>query len=624
MANNSTSFFVNLGGNLQANAARNAKSMEQMANRSAKAMTKIERSAYLATKGVMGLSRGINTVGNWAVAGMVGGAALASRSLIKTAAEFEMAAIRMKQTFKDDGDKAFKWVTEFATKTPMEFMDVQDAAMRLKTAGIDPMNGSLQALVDYNAKVGGTKDNLNGYIAAISKANIKGKVSWEEVNPLLERNIPVFEMLAKADGGKHSADFYKDLLSKGKLGRSAIAALLRQMGVDAAGAAEEQMKTWDGMMSNIGDNITMMQAKLMQKGIFDELKNEVGSILAWINEKMDNGEFDEFAQSVSDTLLAAIKGIKELGQDVKPVLESLGSVISWIAEKSGGYGNVAKFMAALYLGNKVARWGLGKIDVRGLLTKLLSRSKGVGVIGNALDGVAGGVTPVYVTNLGALGAANGVGKAAGNIAKTTAATTAATVAKNTFSVVKNATVPLLTLGALAVAAEERPTQMAIAEAKEEERAPTEEQFYRHLANQSKPATDFWAGYQPLTMDPAQKARIEKVNAGQAVTFGAFDRQLDNEVAAKRLEFGTYTEEQYQNRVSKNERYVDDMLMKFHGKTAEIENKTTLDGEINVKISAPQGFGVVASASSTAVGVARSALDIAVQTGNTSRQLNGGN
>ena len=618
MANNSTSFFVNLGGNLQANAARNARSMEQMADRSAKAMGKVERAAFLATRGVMGLSNGINRVGNWAVAGMVGGTALASRSLIKTAAEFEMAAIRMKQTFKEDGDKAFAWVTKFATKTPMQFQDVQDAAMRLKTAGIDPMNGSLQALVDYNAKVGGSTENLNGYIAAISKANIKGKVSWEEVNPLLERNIPVFEMLAKADGSKHSADFYKDLLSKGKLGRSAIAALLRQMGVDAAGAAEEQMKTWDGMMSNIGDNITAMQAKLMQKGIFDELKNEVGGILAWINEKMENGEFDRFAQSVSDTLLAAMKGIKEQGQDVKPVLESIGSVISWIAEKSGGYGNVAKFMAALYLGNKVARFGAGFIG--NIAGRFLSAKSGLLMKG--LGGMADGVTPVYVTNMGAMGGIGaGVETAAGKIAKTTAVRTAAATALN---VVKNATGPLLALSALYIAGEHRTSQMAIEEAKKEERAPVEEQFYRHLANQSPPSTDFWAGYPIPKVDPAQKARVEQMNAGQAIVYGALDRQLDNEVAARRLEFGTYTEEEYQQRASKKEQFVDDLVMKYHSKAGELENKTTLDGKINVKISAPQGFSVTANASVNTLGVTKSALEILTQAGYTGRQLNGGN
>ena len=115
-----------------------------------------------------------------------------------------------------------------------------------------------------------------------------------------------------------------------------------------------------------------------------------------------------------------------------------------------------------------------------------------------------------------------------------------------------------------------------------------------------------------------------MNAGQAIVYGALDRQLDNEVAARRLEFGTYTEEEYQQRVSKKEQFVDDLVMKYHSKAGELENKTTLDGKINVKISAPQGFSVTANASVNTLGVTKSALEILTQAGYTGRQLNGGN
>lgn len=266
MANNSTSFYVNLTGNLQANAARNAKSMEQMANRSTNAMGKIERSAFLATKGLRKLSGAINSAGNWAIAGAVGGTALASRSLIKTAAEFEMAAVRMKQNFGADGDKVFKWITDFATKTPMQFMDVQNAALSLKTAGIDPMNGSLQSLVDFNAKLGGNTENLNGMIATISKAYLKGKLTGEELQSLQEKKVPVLDLLAEASNGKYTKAQIADAITKGQIRINWLDALVKQMGLSSQGAAEAQMKTWDGMMSNIGDNITAMQAKLMQKG----------------------------------------------------------------------------------------------------------------------------------------------------------------------------------------------------------------------------------------------------------------------------------------------------------------------------------------------------------------------
>ena len=480
MTTNSTSFYINLAGNVSTQANRFGQSIQGMASRSKAALNGLKSS-------VVGLSNTLDRVGNRAFLALTAGGVLAGRTLIKTAAEFEMADIRMRQTFGKDGDKASAWLKQFATDTPMAFGEVQDAMMRLKTAGIDPMNGSLQALVDYNAKVGGDKSNLDGYISAISKGFIKGKLSMEEINPLLERNVKVFEILAAETGGKYTAEQMQKMLQEGKLGRKAIAALLRGMGKDAQGAAKEQMKTWDGLVSNFEDTITSMKAKLMEKGVFDELKNELGGILDWLNQKIDSGEFDEFAKQISNTLVTALRDLKDLSKDLKPILESLGATMSWLSEKAGGYGNLATFAAALYGANKIARnsmvqtvgkgalyagkWGVGKVLGRG---KGGAASAGVG----GMLGDLSGVTPVYVTNLSQLGGIGGGrgrtralgGKKANGAAKAIATTTktatqgvktaAKTAMQATTNVAKTAT------GAIANTAKRLPaigTGLAIAE-----------------------------------------------------------------------------------------------------------------------------------------------------------------
>lgn len=433
MITNSTSFYINLAGNVSTQANRFGQSIQGMASRSKAALNGLKSS-------VVGLSNTLDRVGNRAFLALTAGGVLAGRTLIKTAAEFEVADIRMRQTFGKDGNKASAWLKQFATDTPMAFGEVQDAMMRLKTAGIDPMNGSLQALVDYNAKVGGDKSNLDGYISAISKGFIKGKLSMEEINPLLERNVKVFEILAAETGGKYTAEQMQKMLQEGKLGRKAIAALLRGMGKDAQGAAKEQMKTWDGLVSNFEDTITSMKAKLMEKGVFDELKNELGGILDWLNQKIDSGEFDEFAKQISNTLVTALRDLKDLSKDVKPILESLGATMSWLSEKAGGYGNLATFAAALYGANKIVRNSMVQAVGKGTLYagkwgvgKLLGRGKG-GVASAGVGGMLGdisGVTPVYVTNLSQFSGIGGGrgrtrvlgGKKANGAAKAIAATT---------------------------------------------------------------------------------------------------------------------------------------------------------------------------------------------------------
>ena len=427
---NSTSFYINLAGNISQQAARFGRDVSQFATQSGTKLTALSNrikatNAHFKTlgAGIGAVSNKINSMGNMTIpilgVGAAAGAATVGKSMLRTAADFEMAGIRMKQTFGDQGDAANKWLQKFATDTPMAFADTQQAMMRLKTAGIDPMNGSLQALVDYNAKVGGDAENLNGYISAISKGFIKGKLSMEEINPLLERNVKVFDLLAQETGGKYTADQMQKMLQEGKLGRKAIAALLRAMGRDAKGAAKEQMKTWDGLVSNLEDTWTSMQARFMEHGAFDTLKKEMGSFVDWLNEKIDDGTLDEFAKIVSDVLVKALQELKSAATEIKPILENIGSVMSWIAEKAGGYGNIAKFAAALYGANKLARislsagqnvygfgkgvagvgkatWGIGKA--------LFGRGK-KGSLPNPADSVASaigqtaGVQSVYVVNM---------------------------------------------------------------------------------------------------------------------------------------------------------------------------------------------------------------------------------
>ncbi|MGX2947347.1 tape measure protein [Frederiksenia canicola] len=404
MSKYSTSFYINLAGNLPAQARRFSGAVSSMAARSTKALNGMKA----ATASAMSQLTSLKGLAMGALAGA--GMSMSAGSFIRAAAEAEMAAIRMKQTFGDQGEAANTFLKQFATQTTLQFGETQSAMMRLKTAGIDPMNGSLQALVDMNAKVGGDSANLEGYIHALTKGYVKGKLTMEEINPLLERNVKVFELLSKATGGKYTAKQMQEMASKGRLGRKSIEALLREMGKDAKGAAKEQMKTWDGLVSNLGDTFTAMQQTIMDKGLFDELKNELQGLLDWLNQKIESGEFDEFAKSISDNLVAAIRALKSGAEELKPILDSVGEAVKWAAEQTDGYGNLAKVMMAVYGANKLLNattgsgiagnaWGLGKAGYQ----KIRGKNNPVANIVSQTAGAVGGVQPVYVTNFGDVG-----------------------------------------------------------------------------------------------------------------------------------------------------------------------------------------------------------------------------
>lgn len=103
MANNSTSFFVNLAGNVSQQAARFSNSIANMANKNVSSLNKVSRA-------ISAVSKGFNGLGNITIpiigVGAAAGATMVGKSMLRTAADFEMAKIRMKQTFGEQGEAA--------------------------------------------------------------------------------------------------------------------------------------------------------------------------------------------------------------------------------------------------------------------------------------------------------------------------------------------------------------------------------------------------------------------------------------------------------------------------------------------------------------------------------------
>lgn len=125
------------------------------------------------------------------------------------------------------GKVATAWIQKFATDTPLQLDEVTQLFVRLKAFGIDPMNGSLQAVVDQTYKLGGGFEEAQGISLALGQAWAKQK-QGEEILQMIERGVPVWELLEKVTG-KNTAELQK-LSEAGKLGRDTIQALMQEIG----------------------------------------------------------------------------------------------------------------------------------------------------------------------------------------------------------------------------------------------------------------------------------------------------------------------------------------------------------------------------------------------------------
>ena len=138
--------------------------------------------------GISRMSSGLASVGRevgalgFKLAALGGAGAFAFKHMfIDVAAEYENLAVALEASegSAEKGKKAMAWITEFAKKTPLELDTTTKAYTMLKNAGIEPTNGSLMALVDANAKMNGSQDDMIEKTRQVGQAWMKNKLQAE-------------------------------------------------------------------------------------------------------------------------------------------------------------------------------------------------------------------------------------------------------------------------------------------------------------------------------------------------------------------------------------------------------------------------------------------------------------
>lgn len=87
----------------------------------------------------------------------------------------------------------------------------------MKSFGLDPMDGSLQMVVDQSFKLGKGFEGVQRISLALWVKHGLNKAYGEEIMQLVEAGVPVWDMLAKATG-KNTQELLA-LSEKGALGR---------------------------------------------------------------------------------------------------------------------------------------------------------------------------------------------------------------------------------------------------------------------------------------------------------------------------------------------------------------------------------------------------------------------
>lgn len=237
-------------------------------------------------------------------------------AMLGTGDQYELLGKRMASLMGGiaQGEQATAWIKDFAKSTPLEVKDVTEAFALLKSYGLDPMDGSLQAIVDKNEQLGGGMERLQGISSALGQAFAKQKLQTEEILQLVERGVPAWTLLEKVTG-KNAAQL-ADLASKGKLGRDVIAGLIDEMGRSAEGAAADNMGTLTGLVSNLSDTWSDFLNRIAKSGALDYAKEQLKGVAEYIDQMDKDGRLDKLAKSLSDAFEQGVTKAKEFADQL--------------------------------------------------------------------------------------------------------------------------------------------------------------------------------------------------------------------------------------------------------------------------------------------------------------------
>tara|TARA_R100000654_G_scaffold24705_1_gene47780 strand:+ start:9663 stop:11330 length:1668 start_codon:yes stop_codon:yes gene_type:complete len=252
-------------------------------------------------KSVKGLSSAVFSL-KGALVGL--GGAVIIRSIARTNAQFEDLRSGLASVFGsvEEGNKRFREISDFATRTQFSVEDLTKAFITLKGAGIEPTEKLLTTFTDTSASA---VDGL-GVFEALTRViarSVGGGLGLEELNQIFDRGIPVFTILNEQLGITR--------LEVSELGKTAegsekiISALITGLDQRFGGATQKRLSNLNVAFSNFGIALRNFQDIIGESGFGQSLKNVTNTLTDAVSDS------DGLAKAIGRVLAGVFNKIDE-------------------------------------------------------------------------------------------------------------------------------------------------------------------------------------------------------------------------------------------------------------------------------------------------------------------------
>ena len=232
-----------------------------------------------------------------------------AKQLIDTSANFERLETALK-TITGSASKArdaMKWITDFSAKTPYQLEEVTQAFTKLSAQGLDPKR-LLGPLGDTASSMSKSLDQaVEMFLDAVRGEN---------------ERLKEFGVSAQTVGDKivyHWSENGRDMEVRAKNNAESITEALLKVFSRFKGGMDEQSQTWSGMMSNMSDNWTVFQNKVMTSGPMQSMKAVLSNMLAELDRLSSSGTLDRWANDVGKSIQRLLSNLGLLDTNVQSI-----------------------------------------------------------------------------------------------------------------------------------------------------------------------------------------------------------------------------------------------------------------------------------------------------------------
>ncbi|CAO3459788.1 hypothetical protein [Azospirillum argentinense] len=255
-------------------------------------------------------------------------------------------------------------IRKMAKTAPYDMKTLLDAAVKFKSGGLDPMNGSLQSLTDAVAAFGGTPEKFHRASIAIQQMAGKGVVSMEELRQQLGEAVPTAMNLMARGMGMSMAELTKRVSTGTVEANTAIEKMLNEMRRQFDGSAQEMMNTFTGQMALFQTNLNeLLTTSDGMKAFFEAVKTALKDLNSAFENPAVKRWADDLGHGLADVVAAGRKLVAWVIEFRREIVE-LGKILFGIFVARTVVNGVLALGTAVY--NMVAVFRTAAISARAL------------------------------------------------------------------------------------------------------------------------------------------------------------------------------------------------------------------------------------------------------------------